>query len=148
MPAGAWLHGGMKSMKSVFYAAAAFFSLSLCAHATSLTDPDAILVCAVVDLTSCVPGDGCERETADTMNAPQLVTVDRKAQEITGQRPGGQLLSTKIDRAALEQDLLVLDGVQDELSWTMTIVGASGRMSLAAVGDGKAFAVFGSCETK
>lgn len=67
-------------------AAAAFCCIAQWAHAASLGDADTALVCAVVDLASCTPGDGCQRETADTMNAPQLITIDWKGQEIDGQR--------------------------------------------------------------
>jgi hypothetical protein len=118
------------------------------ANATSLTDNDAPLICAAVDLASCVPGDGCKRETSDSINAPQLLTVDRKGHVITAQRPNGELLSSNIDRATQEQNLLVLDGVQNALSWTMTIANESGHMSLSAIGDGEAYTVFGSCQPK
>jgi hypothetical protein len=118
------------------------------ANAASLADNDATLICAVVDLASCVPGDGCKRETSDSINAPQLLTVDRKGHVVTAQRPDGALLSSNIDRITQEQDLLVYDGVQNGLSWTMTIAGANGHMSLSAIGDSEAYIVFGSCEPK
>jgi hypothetical protein len=118
------------------------------ANAASLADNDATLICAVVDLASCVPGDGCKRETSDSINAPQLLTVDRKGHAVTAQRPDGALLSSNIDRITQEQDLLVYDGVQNGLSWTMTIAGANGHMSLSAIGDSEAYIVFGSCEPK
>jgi hypothetical protein len=118
------------------------------ANAASLADSDGTLICAVVDLASCGPGEGCTRETSESINAPQLLTVDRKAHVITAQRPDGALLSSNIDRATQEQGLLVLDGVQNGLSWTMTIAGGSGHMSLSAIGDSEAYTVFGSCELK
>jgi hypothetical protein len=123
-------------------------SIAGSANATSLADNDATLICAVVDLASCVPGEGCERETSETINAPQLVTIDRKGHVITAQRPDGALLSSNIDRVTQEQDLIVFDGVQNGLSWTMTIAGSNGHMSLSAIGDGEAYTVFGSCESK
>jgi hypothetical protein len=116
------------------------------ANAASLADNDAPLICAVVDLASCGPGEGCTRETSESINAPQLLTVDRKGQVITAERPDGALLSSNIDRVTREQDLLVLDGVQNGLSWTITA--ASGHMSLSAIGDSKGYIVFGSCELK
>src|SRR3984957_17303375 len=118
------------------------------ANAASLADNDATLICAVVDLASCVPGDGCRRETSASIGAPQLLTVDRKGHVITAQLPDGALLSSNIDRVTQEQDLIVFDGVQNGLSWTMTIAGSNGHMSLSAIGDGEAYTVFGSCESK
>jgi hypothetical protein len=131
-----------------FSLAVTFLTVASPVNATSLADNDATLICAVVDLASCVPGEGCMRETSDTINAPQLVTVDRKAHVITAHRPDGQLLSSNIDRTTQEQSLLVLDGVQNQLSWTMTIVDGNGHMTLSAIGDGEAYTVFGSCEPK
>lgn len=118
------------------------------ADAASLADNDATLICAVVDLASCGPGQGCIRETSESINAPRLLTVDRKGHVIRAQRPDGELLSSNIDRATQEQDLLGYDGVQNGLSWTMTIVGANGHMSLSAIGDSEAYTAFGSCELK
>ena len=63
------------------------------------------------------------------------MTVNRKEHVITAYRPDGELLSKNIDRASV--DLLVLDGVQDNLSWTVTIAQENGHMSLSAIGDGK-----------
>src|SRR5689334_18515729 len=121
-----------------------FLALAGSANAASLADNDAMLICAVVDLASCVPGEGCTRETSESINAPQLLTVDRKGHVIKAHRPDGALLSSGIDRITQEQNLLVLDGVQNELSWTITIANESGRMSLAAIGDGEAYTAFGS----
>ncbi|MEA2733136.1 MAG: hypothetical protein QOF70_7611 [Acetobacteraceae bacterium] len=118
------------------------------ANAASLAENDATFICAVVDLASCGPGEGCTRETSESINAPQLLTVDRKGHAITAQRPDGAVLSSNIDRVTQEQDLLVFDGVQNGLSWTMTIAGASGHMTLSAIGDSEAYTVFGSCELK
>jgi hypothetical protein len=134
-------------MRFVF-ATSVFMAIAGGASAASLADNDATLICAAVDLASCVPGEGCKRETSDSINAPQLLTVDRKGHVITAQRPDGALLSSNIDRVTQEGDLLVFDGVQNELSWTMTIAGGNGHMSLSAIGDGEAYTVFGSCEPK
>jgi hypothetical protein len=135
-------------MKKILFFAAALMMGAHSAHAAVISDKDAVLVCALVDLASCVPGNGCERETYSSINAPQLVKVDLEGQAITANRPDGGLLSTSIERVVKNDTLLVLDGVQNELSWTMTITKASGRLTLAAIGDGQAYEAFGSCETK
>jgi hypothetical protein len=111
-------------------------------------DENARLVCAAVDLASCAPGDGCQRETAASMNVPELIVVDLKAQQITGKRPSGETLTTRIDRMTHNQNLLVLEGVQNALSWTLTVTDDTDQMSMAAVGDGVAFTVFGRCMQK
>jgi hypothetical protein len=63
--------------------ATTFLAIAANSHAASLADNDATLICAVVDLASCGPGEGCTRETSETINAPQLLTVDRKGSRRT-----------------------------------------------------------------
>jgi hypothetical protein len=135
-------------MKKFISVTSVLFAVTGGANAASLADNDATLICAVVDLASCGPGEGCTRETSESINALQLLTVDRKGHVVTAQRPDGALLSSNIDRATQEQDLLVYDGVQDALSWTMTIAGSNGHMTLSAIGDSESYMAFGSCEAK
>jgi hypothetical protein len=118
------------------------------ANADTLKSGDTTLICAAVDLASCVPGDGCRRETSASINAPQLLFVDLKGQIITAHRPDGSLLASSVDRVTYLRNLIVLDGVQGALSWTMTIANDGGRMSFAAIGDSQAYQAFGSCEPK
>jgi hypothetical protein len=118
------------------------------ANAASPAEDDSTLICAIVDLASCVPGEGCRRETSDSINAPQLLTIDRKNHAILAHRPDGALLSSNIDRMTRNQSLMVLDGVQNGLSWTITVADQDGTFSLAAIGDGQAYIAFGSCEPK
>jgi hypothetical protein len=138
-------------MKHLLGALSFFAALGMAggdADAGSPATDDSTLICAIVDLASCVPGDGCRRETSESINAPQLLTIDRKNHTISARRPDGASLSTNIDRATREQDLVVLDGVQNGLSWTITVADQDGAFSLAAIGNGQAYTAFGSCEPK
>jgi hypothetical protein len=148
MHAGSRLHSGMRHMIRLLPVALLLLVAAGSANAAPLGSSDTTLICAAVDLASCVPGDGCRRETSASINAPQILTVDIKGQVITAHRPDGSVLASSIDRVTQLRNLIVLDGVQGALSWTMTIADDSGRMSLAAIGDAQAYQVFGSCEPK
>jgi hypothetical protein len=138
----------MKHLIGAFSVFAALVMVSGNADAASFATDDSTLICAIVDLASCVPGDGCRRETSESINAPQLLTIDRKNHIISARRPDGASLSTNIDRVTRDQDLAVLDGVQNGLSWTITVADQDGAFSLAAIGNGQAYTAFGSCEPK
>ena len=135
-------------MKRLSCVGVAILGIIPCVARSASADEIVPLVCAVVDLASCAPGAECQRETAGGVNAPELVIVDLKLQQITGKRPNGELLSTQIERMTRSENLLVLEGVQDALSWTMTVTDDTGQMSLGVVGSGVAFAAFGRCMPK
>ena len=103
------------------------------------------LACALIELYSCESGSACQIETPASVNIPRFLFVDAKQGEVTGTRPDGELLSTMIERQRTQDDLLVLEGVQNDLSWTVTISQSTGRMSLGAIGDNVGFTAFGEC---
>lgn len=103
------------------------------------------MVCALLELSSCESGSDCRKETPDSINVPQFVFIDAKQNTITGTRPGGQPLSSKIAEERTLGGLLVLQGAEGSISWAININQSNGKMSFASVGDGVAFAVFGAC---
>ena len=102
-------------------------------------------LCALLDLNSCAADSGCQAETPDSVDIPRFLFVDAKQGTVSGTRPGGRLLSTRIERTRTLGSLLVLEGAEAALSWTVTVEQSSGRMSLSAAGDGVGFVLFGAC---
>jgi hypothetical protein len=102
-------------------------------------------VCALLELSSCAVGSDCQRETPESADIPRFVFVDVKQSTISGTRPGGNTLMTKIERTRTLGDQLVLEGAENGLSWTVTVEQTTGQMNLGAVGDGVGFVIFGSC---
>jgi len=102
-------------------------------------------VCALLELTSCEKGSACEAETPASANVPRFLFIDAAKNSIEGTRPSGKSLTTSIARQQVLGDLLVLDGAEDALSWTVTVNRTTGDMSLGVVGDKVGFVVFGEC---
>ena len=102
-------------------------------------------VCALLELTSCERGSDCEVETPASANVPRFLFIDAAKSSIAGTRPNGKSLTTAIARQQTLGDLLVLDGAEDALSWTVTVNRTTGDMSLGVVGDKVGFVVFGEC---
>lgn len=133
-------------MKAILIAVAALIAIGWVSQVSAADfDGKKPFVCALLELTSCESGVDCERETPESANVPQFLFIDAKQNVITGKRPGGQMLTTKIERQRMLGELLVLEGAEGALSWTVTVEQTSGRMSLGAVGDGVGFVVFGAC---
>ena len=102
-------------------------------------------LCALLDLNSCEVEAGCQAETPESVDIPRFLFVDAKQGTISGTRPGGKLLASRIERTRTLGNLLVLEGAEAALSWTVTVEQSSGRMSLSAAGDGVGFVLFGAC---
>ena len=103
------------------------------------------LICASVDTLSCAPGAACIKSTTDELNVPQFFRIDFTEKLISATRPDGEERVSEIQGLKQLKDELILQGTQGGLGWSMAIAGASGKMSLSAVGDQVAFVVFGAC---
>lgn len=103
------------------------------------------LICASVDTLSCAPGTACIAATTDELNVPQFFRINFTEKRISATRPDGEERVSEIQSLKQQKDELILQGTQGGLGWSMTIAGASGKMSLSAVGDQVAFVIFGAC---
>jgi hypothetical protein len=102
-------------------------------------------LCASVDVSSCVPGQDCARETAQTVNAPAFFIVDVTKSLVTETGPGSNGRSSKIDRVEHRSGLLVLSGIDGQLGWNASIGESTGKLSYAVIRDREGIVVFGSC---
>src|SRR5713101_532542 len=103
-------------------------------------------VCTLVDVSSCVPGHECARESADAIGVPHFFTVDvAKAQVSETSATGVAGRTSKIDNVEHPPGGLLLSGVDGDRGWTASIGEDSGKLSMAVVGDRVGFVVFGDC---
>ena len=103
-------------------------------------------VCALVDVSSCVPGHECARETADAIGVPHFYTFDVAKTEVGETSPSGSTGRTsRIDRIDHPPGVLLLSGVEGDRGWTASIGEDSGKLSMAVIGDRVSFVVFGDC---
>ncbi|HEY1983577.1 MAG TPA: hypothetical protein VGH13_26135 [Xanthobacteraceae bacterium] len=103
------------------------------------------LICALVDLQACVPGERCRREQAADINLPNILRVDVAAKTIAGEPPdGGGLRQTPIGSVNTNNQGLVLQGVDGDRSWN-AVIDPQGELSIAAIGPDAGFVIFGNC---
>ena len=113
------------------------------------------LECVYSDLIECDLGADCRRVTAESINAPKMLSVDFKQKKITQtqQSQGGR--TSLIEHMKHVDGKLILqsaeegyEGVKDGLGWSLAISEETGQMVLTASGDEVGFVIFGICTTK
>lgn len=102
-------------------------------------------ICVPTEIMSCTPAEGCEKETAESINLPKFLTFDVAANKITGTRPDGADLSTAIESVRHLADEFAMQGVEGHIVWSVTVEQESGDMSLTAMDGGTGYVAFGAC---
>jgi hypothetical protein len=105
------------------------------------------LICAPINIFSCVPGGNCDRETAESVNLPQFFKVDMADKKITGTRVNGAPLATEIRNISQLPETMVLQGTEGNYMWNLMIAEKSGAMTLTVGGNEVGFVAFGACVT-
>ena len=123
--------------------------------ATSLAQPfdgSQTLLCAASEIMVCEPVAGCERVSAESINAPRFLRIDPASKTITSMRAELDNRSSTIENAENLDGKYILQGiedgqesVQDGLGWSLTISETRGTMVLSAAAEDVAFTVFGAC---
>ena len=109
-------------------------------------------LCAAMEAIECLPGEGCDTGTPESVNLQRFFWVNIKEKKLTTTRDSAVRGATTIERLEHLDGKLIIEGAQDGLEdvrdglgWTMAINEESGKMVLTAAGDGVGFVVFGAC---
>jgi hypothetical protein len=106
------------------------------------------MLCASLDVLECVDGRDCDMVTAESVDAPQFITVDLKNKELKLNRSGRPQSAQLRNRENLNGRLLVQGvGTETGLGWTLSVDEESGKFVVSASGDEVAFIIFGACTT-
>lgn len=103
------------------------------------------LLCATVETIECGPHAECQYGTADSLGFPQFLHIDADKKTISADKPDGSRLNATIASVSKLGDRLVLQGVENNLGWSVSISRVTGRMAVAIAGDQIVFSVFGAC---
>ncbi len=102
------------------------------------------LLCAVNHAQACTPDGTCEFATADAIGLPPFIEIEFDEKQISDTIDGDGERTTTIERQKLTDTQLVLQGEQ-RLAWSIVISRETGKMTVAASGDGEGFVLFGAC---
>jgi len=95
----------------------------------------------------CTPIAGCARVSAAQANLPPFVTLNVKERKLFSGLFGGEGLFDPGDVYEGE-NVLILHGRKDLITWTAVVNKATGGMSGSISQLGKTYAQFGSCTGK
>ncbi len=102
------------------------------------------LLCAINHAQACTPDGTCEFATADAIGLPPFIEIEFDEKQISDTIDGDGERTTTIERQKLTDTQLVLQGEQ-RLAWSIVISRETGKMTVAASGDGEGFVLFGAC---
>ncbi len=132
-------------------AAPSLFLMAATAPAQTF-DGSQTLLCAASEIMVCEPVTGCERVTAESINAPRFLRIDPAAQTIRGVRPELSERSSAIENAENLDGKFIIQGIEDGrddvrdgLGWSLTVSEERGTMVLTASAEDLAYTVFGAC---
>jgi hypothetical protein len=103
------------------------------------------LICASVETYDCEPGGDCIKGLAADINAPQFIRLDFETGVAKTTRADGEERQARFSAPVQESGRMILQGVQNGLGWSMTIVEESGAMTLTVSGNELAIVIFGAC---
>ena len=102
-------------------------------------------LCATADVSSCVPGQDCARESAQTVSAPPFFVVDVGKRLVSELVTASTVRTSKIQQIEHQSGLLMLSGTDGDQGWVVTVGEVNGKLSYAVIGDRVVIAAFGSC---
>jgi hypothetical protein len=105
-------------------------------------------LCAMTDVSQCAQDESCTRASVTAANIPQFVSVDVQQGLVTATDESGSVRTSKIGRVEHPPQLLRLSGGDGDAGWIAAIDEASGKLTLAVVGDQVGFVIFGACIVK
>ena len=139
-------------MKLIAKCLGLIFGCVLASAASAQVDGSENVICATVEITECVPDRGCQPVSAREAGIPRFLRIDFAGQQITRTKPGGDDVTSPIERSEEVDGRLILqgaedgvEGVPDGIGWSLSIDQASGDMVLTASGADVAFVIFGAC---
>jgi hypothetical protein len=123
----------------------ALLSIPLLVTASTLA-PAAPWMCSINQGTDCDILDSDCQPPHELANIPTFVSVDVAGDQITLLAPD-HLKGTVTPILAKDSDSerVLLAGIEAGRGWTMVIVRSDGTMTLAVVGQGGGFMLFGNC---
>jgi hypothetical protein len=109
-------------------------------------DGGAPITCATSETFDCAPDGDCIKDSPEAIDLPRLIRLDFAAKKAFTKLASGEELAAEIASQQVDQDRLILQGVQSGAAWSLAVSQKTGIMSLSISGDGVAIVAFGTCE--
>ncbi len=103
------------------------------------------LLCATIKAIECGPDGDCIHGTPESVNLPQFFKIDFMNKMISATKESVNKRTSRIKNQERFDGKLILQGMGEELAWSMAISEQSGKMVITASGEQVGFVVFGAC---
>jgi hypothetical protein len=103
------------------------------------------LICASFANHLCSVGEHCEAQGHDDSDVPRFFRISVQDKKVTGVRPSGAKVEANIEKVARTASTMFLQGMQENLAWSVAIDEEDGTMILTASNKGNGMVVFGEC---
>lgn len=124
----------------------AALTIPAAAAAAAGLDGVAPITCATSVTFDCVPDEDCIKDSPEAIDLPRLIRLDFAAKKAFTKLASGEELTAEIGSQQVDQDRLILQGVQSGAAWSLAVSQKTGVMSLSISGDEAAIVAFGTCE--
>jgi len=124
---------------------AALTGLAATAAAAGL-DGGAPITCETSVTFDCAPDGDCIKDSPEAIDLPRLIRLDFAAKKAFTKSASGDERTADIASQQVDQDRLILQGVQSGAAWSLAVSQKTGIMSLSISGDEAAIVAFGTCE--
>lgn len=104
-------------------------------------------ICSIDDVFECIADGSCEKVDRSLLELPPFffVNVDDKRIVGVGGTSANPAKATPIDRLERLETVVVAQGGELDVAWSITVQRATGQMSMAAAAEGMTFSGFGTC---
>jgi hypothetical protein len=104
------------------------------------------LVCAATDVVACSDDLGCMEGQARTFDLPDFMYVDFKKKIVHARSADATLrVESPFPGVVVGERSLVLQGVENDQGWTLSVNRVSGRMTTTVSGGAAHYMIFGVC---
>ena len=108
-------------------------------------DGKSSLVCAAINVVSCVNGPDCLEGQASDFELPQFMFVDFKQKLVRATDESGLKEVSPIRNMEQTEKQIILQGVENDRGWSAAIDRHTGKMTITSAGPDVSFMIFGAC---
>lgn len=103
------------------------------------------LLCAPAQAIECGSAFECNTGSPESVNIPQFINIDFKANKVEAVRHGEPGRQSFIRSQERGEGKLIMQGIEAGRGWNIIISETTGKFSASVAGDQVGFIVFGAC---
>jgi hypothetical protein len=103
------------------------------------------MLCHLNKTLICSERSDCSSGLTQNLDLPDFLKIAVDQRTISGERPDGKLLTTRIDNLTEAEGRLILSGSEDGVGWNILIVDSSKKLVLMLSDEQVVAVIFGIC---